>query len=102
VITQILKDIRVDMLHVKQAKTLATVVVPLRKEAKEILIDKYRMQMPQVSNPNLNYYIREVVRLAGINEMVKITHKHGNKVNDHKTQVCLDYVTYLQKIILHQ
>jgi len=63
------------MLYVKQAKTLATVVVPLRKEAKEILIDKYNMQMPQVSNPNFNYYIKEVARLAGINEMVKITHK---------------------------
>jgi len=70
------------MLYVKQAKTLATVVVPLRKEAKEILIDRYNMQMPQVSNPNLNYYIKEVVKLAGINEMIKITHKYGNKVID--------------------
>jgi integrase len=70
---------------VKQAKTLATVVVPLRKEAKEILIDRYNMQMPQVSNPkqsNFNYYIKEVAKLAGINEMIKVTHKHGNKTVD--------------------
>ena len=40
------------------------------------------MQMPQVSNPNFNYYIKEVARLAGINEMVKITHKHGNRIID--------------------
>jgi len=76
------EEVRNDMLYVKQAKTLATVVVPLRKEAKEILIDKYNMQMPQVSNPNFNYYIKEVARLAGINEMVKITHKRGNKIID--------------------
>jgi hypothetical protein len=39
-----------------------------RNDAKKILIDKYNMQMPQVSNPNFNYYIKEVVRLAGIDE----------------------------------
>jgi hypothetical protein len=73
------EEVRGGMLYVNQTKTLSTVVVPLRKEAKEILIDKYNMQMPQVSNANLNYYIKDVVRLAGIDEMVKITHKHGNK-----------------------
>ena len=36
--------------------------------------------MPQVSNPNFNYYIKEVVRLAGIDERIKITHKRGNKI----------------------
>ena len=47
------------MLYVNQAKTLSTVVVPLRSDAKIILIDKYNMQMPQVSNSNFNYYIKE-------------------------------------------
>src|SRR5687768_4131244 len=64
------EEVRGGMLYVNQAKTLATVVVPLRPDAKKILIDKYNMQMPQVSNPNFNYYIKEVVRLAGINELV--------------------------------
>ena len=73
------EEVRGGMLYVNQTKTLSPVVVPLRKEAKEILIDKYNMQMPQVSNANFNYYIKDVVRLAGIDEMVKITHKHGNK-----------------------
>lgn len=68
------------MLYVNQTKTLSTVVVPLRKDAKNILIDKYHIQMPQVSNPNFNFYIKEVVKLAGIDEMVKITHKRGNKI----------------------
>lgn len=73
------EELRGGMLYVNQTKTLSTVVVPLRKEAKEILIDKYNMQMPQVSNANFNYYIKEVVHLAGIDEMIKITHKRGNK-----------------------
>jgi hypothetical protein len=68
------------MLYVNQRKTLSTVVVPLRNEAKKILIEKYHMQMPQVSNANFNYYIKEVVCLAGIDEMIKITHKRGNKI----------------------
>jgi len=58
---------------------LATVVVPLQSDAKVILIDKYKMKIPQVSNPNFNEYIKEVYRLAGIIEEVKITHKRSNK-----------------------
>jgi hypothetical protein len=74
------EEIRGGMLYVNQTKTLSTVVVPLRIDAKRILIDKYNMQMPQISNPIFNYYIKEVVRLAGIDELIKITHKRGNKI----------------------
>jgi hypothetical protein len=74
------EEIRGGMLYVNQTKTLSTVVVPLRKDAKNILIEKYNMQMPQVSNVNFNYYIKEVVKLAGIDEQIKITHKRGNKI----------------------
>lgn len=74
------EEVRGGMLYVNQTKTLSTVVVPLRKDTKAILIDKYNMQMPQVSNPNFNYYIKEVVKLAGIDEKIKITHKRGNKI----------------------
>jgi Phage integrase SAM-like domain len=76
------EEVRGGMLYINQSKTLSTVVVPLRTDAKKILIDKYRMQMPQVSNPNFNYYIKEVVQLAGIDEMIKITHKRGNKITE--------------------
>ncbi|MBS1668945.1 MAG: site-specific integrase [Bacteroidetes bacterium] len=74
------EELRGGMLYVNQAKTLSTVVVPLREDAKRILIDKYNMQMPQVSNPNFNHYIKEVAKLAGIDEMIKITHKRGNRI----------------------
>ena len=62
------EEVRGGMLYVNQTKTLSTVVVPLRNDTKKILIEKYNMQMPQVSNPNFNYYIKEVARLAGIDE----------------------------------
>lgn len=75
-------EIRSGMLYVTQTKTLTTVVVPLRKDAKTILIDKYKMQMPQVSNANFNEYIKEVCKLAGITDQVKITHKRGNKITE--------------------
>jgi hypothetical protein len=74
------EEVRGGMLYVNQTKTLSTVVVPLRVDASKILIEKYNMQMPQVSNPKFNLYIKEVVRLAGIDEMIKITHKRGNKI----------------------
>ncbi len=73
------EEVRNGMLYVAQKKTLATVVVPLRSDAKTILIDKYKMEMPQVSNPNFNEYLKAVCKLAGITEQVKITHKRGNK-----------------------
>jgi hypothetical protein len=76
------EEVRDGMLYINQTKTLSTVVVPLKKDAKTILIDKYNMQMPQVSNVNLNYYIKQVAKLAGINEQIKITHKQGNKVSE--------------------
>lgn len=68
------------MLHVRQNKTGATVVVPLREDARKILIEKYEMRMPRVSMVNFNYYIKEVVKLASINEPIVITHKRGSKI----------------------
>ena len=70
------------MLHVTQKKTLSTVIVPLREEARRILIDKYEMQIPRISMVNFNYYIKEVVRLAGITEPIKISHKRGLQMVD--------------------
>lgn len=73
-------ELRGGMLYVTQTKTLSSVVVPLRQDAKAILIDKYNMQMPQVSNAKFNDNIKEVCMLAGIDEQVKITNKKGNKI----------------------
>ncbi|HTE28589.1 phage integrase SAM-like domain-containing protein [Flavitalea sp.] len=70
------------MLHVKQQKTGTTVVVPLRADAKRILIEKYELKMPMVSMVNFNYYIKEVVRSAGLKEPVSISHRRGNKIRE--------------------
>ena len=53
-----------------------------KQEFLESAASRYDELKPQVSNPNFNYYIKEVARLAGINEMVKITQKRGNKIID--------------------
>jgi hypothetical protein len=73
-------ELRKGMLHVIQKKTSAIVIVPLRQDARKILIDKYDMQMPKVSMVNFNYYVKEVARLAGIAQPVMIAHRKGNKI----------------------
>lgn len=72
--------LRDGMLHVRQNKTGAMVVVPLRPDARKILVEKYQMRIPRVSMVNFNYYIKEVVRFALIDEPIKITHKRGNRI----------------------
>lgn len=46
------------------------------------------MRIPKVSNPNFNYYIKDVVRLAGITEPVKISHKRGNQIIEEVRAKC--------------
>jgi hypothetical protein len=43
-------------------------------------VEKYQMQMPRVSLVNFNYYIKEVVKLASIDQPIVITHKRGNEI----------------------
>lgn len=71
------EEVRNGMLFVTQTKTTDRVVVPLRPEAQAIL-DKYNMQMPQISNPEFNFHIKEVARRAGLFEKVKFSYKRGN------------------------
>lgn len=71
------EEVRNDMLFVTQTKTTDRVVVPLRPEAKAIL-EKYSMEMPQISNPEFNFHIKEVARRAGLDEPIKFLYKRGN------------------------
>lgn len=73
------EDIRKQCLYKKQVKSDHWVVIPLRDAAEEILIRRFNRQIPIVSNPKFNIYIKEVVKLAGISEVVKFSHKKGNK-----------------------
>jgi integrase len=72
-------EIRDGMLFVTQVKTSGRVIIPVRPEAAKIL-EKYALKMPQVSNPEFNFYIKEIAKLAGLNEMIRIAHKRGNKM----------------------
>ena len=76
------------MLQVRQIKTGDTVVVPMKVEVMRLLIEKYQMRMPKVSMANFNYYIKEVVRLAGIIEPVTIPHKRGNRLIEETRPKC--------------
>lgn len=59
---------------------MSSVIIPLREEARTIIIDKYNLSMPKVSDVKFNLYVKEVVRLAGIKEPIKISHRKGNQI----------------------
>lgn len=72
--------LRDGMLHVRQYKTGNPVVIPLREDARQILVDKYQMHLPRISLVNFNFYIKEVLKFASIDEPIKISYKRGNKL----------------------
>jgi integrase len=73
------EDMRNEMLYKKQSKSDGWVVIPLRKEAREILTDQFKNGIPRISNPEFNKYIKEVGKMAGIDNPVKFSHKKGNR-----------------------
>jgi len=72
-------DVRNNMLFKKQEKSDHRVVIPLRDEANYIFIQKFQKEIPKITNPDFNYYIKEVVKIAGIAEPIKFSYKKGNK-----------------------
>jgi hypothetical protein len=72
------EDVRDKRLYKKQKKSTHWVVVPLRDEAYSIFIQRFKKAIPIVSNPDFNYYIKEVGKLAGITELITFSHKRGN------------------------
>ena len=54
---------------------------PIKSRCQKDLI-KYELKMPKVRMVNFNYYIKEVVRLAGLNEPVRISHRRGNIIRE--------------------
>ncbi|QJB38776.1 phage integrase SAM-like domain-containing protein [Chitinophaga oryzae] len=73
------EDVRKGSLYKKQEKSDHWVVVPLRDAAEEILLKRFNRQIPAVSNPEFNRHIKEAAQLAGICELIKFSHKKGNK-----------------------
>jgi integrase len=73
------EDVRGRMLYKKQDKSDHWVVIPLRDEAYSIFTNKFKRNVPLITNPDFNYYIKEVAKMAGITQLIKFSHKKGNQ-----------------------
>ena len=73
------EDVRNRMLYKKQDKSDHWVVIPLRDEAYSIFIREFNRNIPQITNGDFNYYIKEVAKVAGIDQLIKFSHKKGNR-----------------------
>lgn len=73
------EDVRAKRLYKKQGKSDHWVVVPLREEAYTIFTSQFKRKIPIVTNPDFNYYIKEVGKKAGIAELITFSYKKGNK-----------------------
>jgi hypothetical protein len=73
------EDVRDNRLYKKQEKSDHWVVVPLREKASIIFVQNFQRRIPRITNPDFNYYIKEVGKFAGINDLVTFSHKKGNR-----------------------
>jgi integrase len=73
------EDVRGRKLYKKQEKSDHWVVIPLRDEAYNIFARSFNRSIPEISNPDFNHYIKEVGKLAGLNNLITFSHKKGNK-----------------------
>ena len=73
------QDVRENKLYKKQEKSDHWVVVPLRPEAHVIFVHNFKRIIPRITNPDFNYYIKEVGKLASLDETITFSHKRGNK-----------------------
>jgi len=85
-------DMRNDLLYKKTKKMDNWVVIPLRKEAKEIFFKHYAQSPPKISNPVFNKYIKLIAKMAGITQLVTFSHKKENK-NVIETKPKYEWVT---------
>lgn len=73
------EDLRKGMLYKKQNKSDHWVVIPLRREAKEIFTEQFKEKIPKLTNAEFNRHIKTIGKLAGLNQMIKFSFKKGNK-----------------------
>jgi hypothetical protein len=71
-------DLRDGLLYKKQKKSDHWVVIPLRKEAGEMLEQLFRQNWQMSSNPDFNRNIKTIGKLAGINNLITFMHKKGS------------------------
>lgn len=71
------EDLRGSMLHKKQKKSDSWVVIPLRKEAKELFTKLFSGDIPYFANPEFNRHIKTIGKLSGIDQPITFTQKKG-------------------------
>lgn len=64
------------MVRLRAKKTQRVIAVPVNERALKIL-KSYDMQPPNIANQVMNRYLKEVAKLAGISEMVKVETTKG-------------------------
>jgi site-specific recombinase XerD len=79
-ISQLKKDnIRGEEIHLSILKTKDSIVIPLNKFALQIL-KKYDYSLPVFSNSMANLFIKQIGKLAGINEKIIRTRHRGSEM----------------------
>jgi len=71
-------NVQNELIYKTTKKTGDRVIIPLHKNAKQIL-EKHSYKLPKISDQRLNDYIKEVCKLAGINSTVVVTKTEGGK-----------------------
>lgn len=71
-------DLREGLLYKKQKKSDHWVVIPLRKEAQEMLEQLFKENQVISSNPDFNRNIKIIGKLAGISNLITFIHKKGS------------------------
>ncbi|WP_243630302.1 site-specific integrase [Taibaiella soli] len=87
-----LEDFQQGFLYKKQEKSEHWVVIPLRKEAMEIINNRFVAGIPKLSNAKFNSYVKIIGLAAGIKNMVKFSDKKGNKTVTENKAKC-DWIT---------
>ena len=75
------QNVKGDHIIIKSQKTRDTLFIPLRDEAQTIIL-RYKDKpgfFPIISNQKMNDYLKELARLAGLDEEVTITRYQGAK-----------------------
>lgn len=87
-------DIKDDYFEITTVKTGDSLKIELNKNSKKIL-DKYKgipfehdRVLPIISNQKMNDYIKELAKLAEINEPIRLTHYKGNNRIDEVVPKC--------------
>ena len=85
-------DLREGMLFKKQQKSDHWVVIPLRKDAKQILENRSFENFKSLTNAEFNRHIKSLAKLVGITEPVTHSYKKGNKLITETKPKC-DWIT---------